>query len=418
MQGLPIESLDLFECKVSDLALLRDSPLRILTLHHSAVGELKPLACLRLESLDCTGIPATDFSALSGMPLKTLNLQATRVGELSFLRKMPLEILNLHGCLLARGFQAVAKLPALESLTLPEMVWNWSGEEIEAISTLRQHPRLRHIQMGVRMNREVSSESAEKFWKNWDADTEAVLALRRAGVKFSVVSLNDDGLALTVDDPAFSDLSIFHKARFARLYLDGTNVRDLTPLAGQPLKIISLKRTPVTDLSPLANFPLEELAIKEMAVADLSFLRRPPLCNSLEKLFLDNLTPTDFSPVAACKKLRVLSQYKSAVTDLEPLRGLPLRELYLASTPVKDFSVLAGMPLERLFIDLTPATDLTPLLTLTSLKEVILPEQAEDIAVLRKLPNLQRVFFYYDAKIGGPSMTAAEFWADFPPKKP
>jgi eukaryotic-like serine/threonine-protein kinase len=411
LKGLPIESLDLFECKVTDLAPLQNSPLRTLILHHSTVGELKPLAGLRLEYLDCTGIPATDFSALSGMPLKTLNLQITRIAELSFLRKMPLEELNLHGCLLAHGFQVLAELKSLETLILPEMVWNWPAEEIEAISALRQHPRLRQIQVGIRMNREVSSALAEEFWKNWDADTETVLALRRAGMKFSVVSLNDGGLALTVNDPAFTDLSIFRKARFARLYLDGTNVSDLRPLAGQPLKIISLKRTPVTDLSPLANFALEELTLKETGVTDLSFLRRAPLCDSLERLFLDKLKVTDFSPVAACKALRVLSLYQSAVTDLEPLRGLHLRELYLASTQVKDFSVLAGMPLERLFIDLTPATDLKPLLTLTSLKDVILPEHAENIEELRKLPNLQRVSFHYDARIAGPSMTAAEFWA-------
>ena len=418
LQGLPIESLDLFECKVSDLTPLHDSPLRILGLQHATVGDLKPLAGLRLEYLDCTGIAATDFSVLAGMPLKSLSLQITRVGDLSFLRRMPLEILNLHGCLLARGFQAVAELENLEWLTLPEMVWSWSKEEIEAISALRQHPRLRQIQMGIRMNRQVSSDQAEEFWKQWDADTEAILELRRAGTKFSVVSLNDDGLALTVNDPAFTDLSIFRKARFARLYLDGTNVRDLSPLAGQPLKIVSLKRTPVTDLSPLADFALEELTIKEMDVTDLSFLRRAPLCDSLEKLFLDKLTVTDFSAVAACKALRVLSLYKSPITDLAPLRGLPLRELYLASTPVKDLSDLAGMPLETLFFDLTPATDLTPLLTLTSLKDVILPEQAEHIEELRKLPNLQRVSFLYDAKTGGPSMTAAEFWANtIPPAK-
>ena len=410
LKGLPIDYLDLYECKVSDLTPLRDSPLRGLILQHSVVGELKPLAGLPLEILDCTGIPATDFSVLSGMPLKTLNLQITRVAELSFLRKMPLEFLNLNGCLLARGFQVLEELNSLETLILPEMIWNLSKEEIEAISALRQHPRLRQIQMGVRMNREQTTGSAEEFWKNWDAEAEPVLALRRAGVKFSVVSLNDDGLALTINDPAFTDLSIFHKARFSRLYLDGTNVRDLSPLAGQPLKIISLKRTPVTDLSPLADFALEELVIKEMEVTDISFLRRGPLCNSVERLFLDQLAVTDFSPVAACKALRILSLYKSSVADLEPLRGLHLRELYLASTQVEDFSVLAGMPLERLFIDLTPATDLTPLLTLTSLKDVILPEHAKNIEELRNLPNLQRISFQYDAGTGGPSMTAAQFW--------
>ncbi len=411
LRGLPIEGLDLSGCKVSDLAPLKDSPLRKLSLYYATVGDLRPLAGLPLEVLDCTGIPATDFSALSGMPLKSLTLQITRVGELAFLRTIPLENLNLHGCQLARGFEVLAELKSLETLILPEMVWNWPKEEIQAISALREHPGLRQIKMGVRINQEASSGSASEFWTQWDNDTEPVLALRRAGTKFVVWSLNDGGLALTVSDPAFSDLSIFRKAKFAQLNLDGTNVRDLSPLVGQPLKVIRLNRTPVIDLSPLANFALEELSVVDMEVTDISFLRRAPLCDSLEKLFLDKLKFADLSPVGACKALQVLSAYKSAVADLGPLRGLKLRELYVASTQVNDFSALAGMPLERLFIDLTPAKDLTPLLTLTSLKDLLLSEQAENIGELRKLPNLQRVSFTYDDKVGGPSMTSAEFWA-------
>jgi hypothetical protein len=69
------------------------------------------------------------------------------------------------------------------------------------------------------------------------------------------------------------------------------------------------------------------------------------------------------------------------------------------------------MPLERLFIDHLGVTDLTPLLTLRSLRDVILPKNAENVEALRKLPNLQRVSFSYDDKLGGPSMTAGEFWA-------
>ena len=38
----------------------------------------------------------------------------------------------------------------------------------------------------------------------------------------------------------------------------------------------------------------------------------------------------------------------TAVTDLEPLRGMPLQELYFHSTPVTDVSPLAGAPLRKL----------------------------------------------------------------------
>ncbi len=53
--------------------------------------------------------------------------------------------------------------------------------------------------------------------------------------------------------------------------------------------------------------------------------------------------------------------YDSGVTDLAPLKGLPLRELDLRGLDVSDLSPLAGMPLEALFIEDTQVSDLSPL---------------------------------------------------------
>ena len=43
------------------------------------------------------------------------------------------------------------------------------------------------------------------------------------------------------------------------------------------------------------------------------------------------------------------------VTDLSPLKGLPLTVLGLRNTQVTDLSPLEGMPLEVLYLDNTPA---------------------------------------------------------------
>jgi hypothetical protein len=45
-----------------------------------------------------------------------------------------------------------------------------------------------------------------------------------------------------------------------------------------------------------------------------------------------------------------------------------------------------------------------------TLKYLLLPEKAENVEVLKKLPNLLRLSFFFDPKVPGPSKTAAEFW--------
>jgi Leucine-rich repeat (LRR) protein len=213
-----------------------------------------------------------------------------------------------------------------------------------------------------------------------------------------------------IDDPTFKDLAVFRGANLASLALEGTSVSDLTPLAGLPLKRLHLTRTPVTDLSPLAGLALEELKVKDLQVINLSVLSRAPLCNSLTKLLLEHLKVTDFSPVANCKALRYFSAFQSSLTDLAPLQGLGLENLFISGTKVHDLSALSRMPLEEVFFDFTPVTDVTPLQHIPTLKYVILPEKAEKIEVLRKLPNLLRLSYSYDPKVPGPSKTAAEFW--------
>jgi eukaryotic-like serine/threonine-protein kinase len=95
------------------------------------------------------------------------------------------------------------------------------------------------------------------------------------------------------------------------------------------------------------------------------------------------------------------------------LRGLPLQILSIAGTKVRDLSPLAGMPLEELLFDFTTVTDITPLQNISSLKRVMLSENAEKVETLRKLPNLQYISYFWDPKGIRPSMTAAQFWKSF-----
>ena len=92
-------------------------------------------------------------------------------------------------------------------------------------------------------------------------------------------------VAITLDDPNFTDLSIFAGTRVRSLTLSGcTRVADLSPLQGMPLQMLNISRTSVSDLSPLAGMPLVELNLDACTkIADFTPLRD---IRTLEKLFL------------------------------------------------------------------------------------------------------------------------------------
>ncbi|WP_206028647.1 leucine-rich repeat domain-containing protein [Thalassoroseus pseudoceratinae] len=74
--------------------------------------------------------------------------------------------------------------------------------------------------------------------------------------------------------------------------------------------------------------------------------------------------------------------YDSGVTDLAPLKGLPLRELDLRGLQVSDLSPLAGMPLEALFAEETQVSDLSPLKGLPLTKLYLSATPVKDLSAL------------------------------------
>ncbi|MEO6741950.1 MAG: protein kinase [Chthoniobacteraceae bacterium] len=91
--------------------------------------------------------------------------------------------------------------------------------------------------------------------------------------------------AIFLDDPNFSDLSLFKGMKLRELWLSGcTHVSDLSPLRDMQLKMLILNRTGVSDLSPLAGMPLVDLSLDGCTkITDLKPLMQ---CLSLEKLVL------------------------------------------------------------------------------------------------------------------------------------
>jgi hypothetical protein len=86
----------------------------------------------------------------------------------------------------------------------------------------------------------------------------------------------------------------------------------------------------------------------------------------------------------------------------------------MARTGVEDLQPLLGMPLKVLYAnECAKLRDVSTLVELRSLERVLLPECAENIEALKKLPNLQRISFTYDAKRNQPACDAKHFWQEW-----
>jgi serine/threonine protein kinase/Leucine-rich repeat (LRR) protein len=152
-----------------------------------------------------------------------------------------------------------------------------------------------------------------------------------------------------------SDLTPLAGLRLTQLSVGGQiGVRDLVPLRGMPLTWLSITFTSVESLSALRGMPLTTLVMNNCAVRDLT-----PLAG----LRLTHLTfggwdsrVSDLSPLRGMP-LQGLSCGNSRIHDLAPLRGMPLAFLSCPNTSVHDLSPLKGLPLKTLSCDFRPWRD-------------------------------------------------------------
>lgn len=93
----------------------------------------------------------------------------------------------------------------------------------------------------------------------------------------------------------------------------------------------------------------------------------------------------DLSPLKGLP-LRFLDLTGTAVTDLSPLAGMPLEQLYLEQTQVRDLSPLAGMPLKILRLEQTPVADISPLAGLPLEQLNLYGTQVTDITAIGEMP--------------------------------
>ena len=136
---------------------------------------------------------------------------------------------------------------------------------------------------------------------------------------------------------------------------------------------------------------LDHLPISELKLDATALSAEPEWLDTLPRLPLKSLS------LRSCK-----------LADLTFLEGSRLEVLDLSDNPVSDLSPLQELPLRQLNLARTKSPDLTPLVACQRLEQLVLPEPARNVELLRSLPSLQRLSTR--ESYGSPAQSAPEFW--------
>ncbi len=219
------------------------------------------------------------------------------------------------------------------------------------------------------------------------AETEAAEA-RPVGRRWTEEELHK---ALLEKNPAYNGQAQFHieGGLVLAAVLAGSNISDISPLAGMPLLRLDLQNNAVRDISALKGAPLIALYLDGTTVDDLS-----PLADAeLEELYLNGCRGVSSIDALKGQPLKLLNLFQTGVHDLSPLRGAPLESLWLNETPVSDISALAGAPLVTITLHRTQVTDLSPLAKCPTLQRLHCGETpVTDLSPLKDLVLTRLIF--------------------------
>lgn len=136
----------------------------------------------------------------------------------------------------------------------------------------------------------------------------------------------------------------------------GANSQAQFTKAGGKILAASLMYSGVTNIEPLRGLPLKFLDLTQLPISDLAPLAGMPL----NELYLEGTQVTDLTPLKGMP-LRVLRMEHIPVSDLTPLAGMRLEQLNVYDTQVQDIAVVADMPLNTLWLSGSKVSDLTPI---------------------------------------------------------
>ena len=392
-----LEQLNLQGNKVTDItALLNLTGLKALNLEGNQVVDITPLANLtELETLSLSSNEVVDITPLAQLTqLTTLNLYCNQVTDITPLANLTeLQELSLS----SNEVVDITPLAQLTQLTTLNLYCN----QVTDITPLAQLTRLRKLELEDNPIRDVTP-----LYKLRERNPNLSL---RSPMPLPEPDLIPDGrlaemvrlqLGLGAISPltretlqGLTELRVYrqvtgltglqHATQLEELYLSGSGVRDITPLANlTKLKKLDLKRNQVVSLTPLATLiELEELYLSDNEISDIR-----PLVNlaKLKKLYLDANQIVDIQALTPLTELELLDLSNNRIRDITPLANFKdLEILNLRTNQISDSSVFAQLTnLKGLYIQSNPIQDVTPLRTLLKSN----PKMRIDVGFMGKSP--------------------------------
>ncbi|WP_395745999.1 protein kinase domain-containing protein [Prosthecobacter sp.] len=387
----------------------------VLDLGTFQIGDLNVLRGLPIVALNLGATSVSDLRPIAELPLEELIIGQTRVTDLSPLRGMKLRKLSL-GALELTDLSPLAGMPLKELVLGPNFSLRdlkpLAGMRLEYldasnipyvtdVSVLRDMP-LREVNLFASGAADLSplahSPTLEKIWL-----PEGVydLSFLTTLPKLKQVDVHRAGQPEKWWSPG--DVLVRY----------GPEVPEIKAVRAA-LAAAGLKNLPIWRVFCDEDHSLH-LDLHDHFLSDLAPLRGLPVKELLlnGKAKVGRLDPLHGMPL---EKLRI---DECGITDLEPLRGMPLRHLNLSGNPVRDLGPLRGLPLVQLSMARLPVADVAVLAECRDLEELHIPDNPElrNVELLRTLPRLRRISARWDFQNNRPAQTAEEFWKEFDAKK-
>jgi Leucine-rich repeat (LRR) protein len=326
--------------------------------------------------------PLADLSPLRGMSLTRLSLRNSSVADLSPLRGMPLGFLDIRGTAVT-DLTPLTGIPVRELRLDMDMVQTKKDvqvllEEMRRLQTINDLPVPDFLQKAATAPGLRGRGTVRPLLDQFTAAVAAMPAEKQLPAVMA---------KLKELNPAFDPAKAAHKiesGQVTELHVSSVGVKDIEPLrALRGLRKLSLSHWAGNGAGTRGG------------VSDLSPLRGLPLT----WLYCHNTEVDDLGPLRGMP-LTVLSCGGTRISDLSPLEGLPLTVLSVDNTAVASLKPLSGMPLTVLWCDKTQVTDLTPLggMPLRELRCDF--DKTRDYDVLAGIRTLARIN----------DMTATMFW--------
>ncbi|MEM8638133.1 MAG: leucine-rich repeat domain-containing protein [Cyanobacteria bacterium P01_G01_bin.54] len=386
-----LEVLTLSKNQIIDISPISGlEKLGFLTLSHNPITESENIAHLpeNISSLEMDGIPLENHHLYIFDRLKELvrlHLSGTEISDLTFLdSKSKLRFLFISESKI-KDVTPLAELPDLGVIVLnenliedisslmtldighlelannqikdiPEAIsqqsllgWvNLSGNEIEDITPLLDHPRLEELDLS---NNQISVLPPASVPGSWGPPRLWKLVLSGNALE-DVSNFKNAKQLVSLDlcSNNITDISFVAQLdNLVRLSLCHNNIADISPLAQiNNIDVVDLSHNPIDDISILSTVAtLSGLNLTNTDVEDISALRSIAQLNAdsefgsiFSELFLGHTRVKDIRPLAAFEEIGDLDLSHNSIDDITPLINIDIRKLNLSGNRITDLQSL------------------------------------------------------------------------------